>query len=134
MAKSVIIIDTSVWIPCLRRGTPPAIQQRVRDLVQSNQAATAGPVFLEVLGGARDAAEYRRLSAEFGALIWIDVTPNTWRAAARDAFDLRRHGISVPFTDALIARTALDAGCTVLHHDRHFPMISKVTGVLVENM
>ncbi len=39
---------------------------------------------------------------------------------------LRKAGLTVPFTDAMIAQTAVEYGVSLLTNDRHFKLISDV--------
>lgn len=130
--RQLFLIDSSVWVAYLRRDADTAVLTKMRALLRERAAATVGLVALEVMGGARNEKEYDELREDFLMLHWLTVTTTTWFAAARDVYDLRRKGITAPFNDVLIARAALDAGCVVLHRDRHYPLVAKVTGVKTE--
>lgn len=132
MDEPLVLVDSSVWILWYRRGTPAAVATRVRELLDADRITTTGPVVVEVLSGARDMDEYERLREDFDMFHWCELSPVTWFLSARDAYDLRRKGITVPFIDIVIARAALDAGYTVLHCDKHYSMIAKVTGLSTE--
>jgi predicted nucleic acid-binding protein len=49
------------------------------------------------------------------------------------AFNLRRKGVTVPYTDIMIAACAEKAEATILHADSHFDLISREIGVNVES-
>jgi predicted nucleic acid-binding protein len=55
-----------------------------------------------------------------------------WEDVFRIAFQMRRKGFSTPVTDVVIGVSALNAGATVLHADKHFDELSKVTGLKVK--
>ena len=59
---------------------------------------------------------------------------NHWQRAARMGFQLRREGITVPFTDLLIAAVALESGAVLLHRDRHFDYIASQSTLKVESV
>ena len=46
---------------------------------------------------------------------------------------LRRNGITVPYTDILIAACALTCGATVLHADVHCELMKPHTGLKTES-
>ena len=69
--------------------------------------------------------EYERLASALDALPQLDMTPEVWREAERLGFRLRRSGVSVPVTDVLIAASALEHECVLLHRDRHFALIAR---------
>ena len=48
-------------------------------------------------------------------------------------FQLRRQGVSVPFTDLLIAAVAVKGALVLLHRDRHFDRIAAQLPVQVES-
>ena len=102
-------------------------------LLRQHVVATSGMVRLELLGGARDAPEWSELAVVLGGLHQLPVTEETWDEAASIAYELRRVGITVPFTDILIATIAIHADATVLHRDRHFDLIAQHTPLRVES-
>ena len=46
-----------------------------------------------------------------------------WDALGRNLFTLRRSGITVPFTDALITTVEIENDLELWTHDTHFAMI-----------
>ncbi len=129
MADPYVLVDSSIWVLCYRRGTPTEVAARVRELLVERRVATVGPVVLEVLGGARDENEYEQMREEFEAYHWCELSAATWQIAARDAYELRLKGITVPLTEVVIARVARDNGYTLLHRDRHFELIGRQIGL-----
>lgn len=79
---------------------------------------------LELLGGVRTAHEYSALSEELSALHYLP-TDVAWHEAWRLSFELRRHGVTVPSADLLIASVAIEHDCTLFHADEHFALIKK---------
>ncbi|MCX5814607.1 MAG: PIN domain-containing protein [Proteobacteria bacterium] len=80
---------------------------------------------LELLGGTKTEKEFNRLKSRLQALETISATITQWEKAYEIAFALRRSGVTVPYTDILIAACALTAGATVIHADIHFDMMAK---------
>ncbi len=67
------------------------------------------------------------------ALHPLPVTEERWDQAAKLGFQLRRRGVSVPFTDLLIGAVAKHEGVTLLHRDRHFDLMAEHVGLKVES-
>jgi len=66
----VILVDSSVWIDLLRKKSTPQTQ-RLRDLLQYNQAAVAPVIYQEVLQGASSPENFSRLRENFSSLPFI---------------------------------------------------------------
>ena len=133
MPTDLFLVDSSAWIPYLRRRRIEAIRQRIGELLASDQVATTGTILLEILGGTLDEAEWERLERLLGGLELLSTTEDQWTEAARLVWRLRRRGVTVPSTDGLIASVALRYGATVLHADAHFDRIAEHEGVKVES-
>jgi len=119
------LIDTSAWILALRRGGSRAAREAVARLLAEGAAATTGIVMLELLSGAKTQKEFRELHEDMTALIQLDTTQQTWEEACRLAYTLRRKGLTVPATDALVMTVAVEGRCTLLHADRHFELMAE---------
>jgi predicted nucleic acid-binding protein len=134
VATQLYLVDTSVWIFALRRNAPETIRRRLGDLLDLDAVATCGLIELELLGGTRDEAEFNRLRARLSGLRRLPIEPGDWTDAARLAFDLRRLGITVPFTDALLAAIARRNGIVLLHADRDFDLMAGHIDLVIESL
>ena len=132
--RAPYLVDTSVWIFALRRNAPTAVAQRVDEILNLDLVVTCGLIELELLGGTSSVAEFDRLRARLAGLHRFPIDPVDWANAARRAFDLRRSGVTVPFTDALLAALAQRHRATILHADRDFDHIASQADLLVESM
>jgi predicted nucleic acid-binding protein len=86
-------------------------------------------VVQEILQGARDESQWRRLRSYLTSLLTVDVRHpvNSYVDAARICFDCRRKALTVRSSvDCLVAQVALDHRLTLLHSDRDFDAIAKV--------
>jgi len=125
----VILVDTSVLIDLFAgRENRPTL--RLRQLIQDSEPFyLAPPIIREVLQGARNETEWRRLRLYLTSQMRVDVADRLASevAAARTYFDCRRRGLTVrSAADCLIAQIAIENSLTLLHNDRDFEAIRKV--------
>jgi hypothetical protein len=130
---SFVLVDTSAWLLALRKKYLPSIRERIDALLGENRVATAGIIKLELLGGTKTESEFYRLKSRLDALFMIETDDSVWERASRLAFELRRQGITVPYTDILIASSALKLEATILHVDYHFDVMAKHAEIKVES-
>lgn len=128
------LIDTSAWIFALRKKPIEAIQNRVDELLEAGSVAIIGLIRLELLGGTKTETEFRRLGRRLSALIYLQTTAAMWDRASQLLFDLRRRGVTIPPTDALIAACSIDADAVLVHADAHFDLAAQHTALKVESM
>jgi predicted nucleic acid-binding protein len=122
----MILVDTSVWIEILKDKTgrkARAFKRTIGDetyvLSRFNQQ--------ELLQAARNEKEWKLLSGYLGTQIYLETSDDTWPAAARIYFDLRRKGLTVQSPiDCCIAQLAIKHGALLLHQDNDFVNIAKV--------
>ena len=82
---------------------------------------------MELLQGARDEHEWRRLAAYLDTQEYLEPAAVTWKEAARLFFDLRRQGLTIRSPmDRRIAQVALEHRELVLHRDRDFETIARI--------
>jgi predicted nucleic acid-binding protein len=89
-------------------------------------------VHLELLYSARTRRDVEQLDAELADLKDIPITRGTLAAAQRAIIELAAQGSDghhrVPPPDAIIAATAAEHGCAVLHYDAHYDRLATVLG------
>ncbi len=95
---------------------------------------TCGLIELELLGATVNEAEFARLSLNLHGFRRLVIEDADWSAAARLGFDLRRGGVTVPFTDILLAALAIRHGVTLLHADTDFDTMAKRCALRVESL
>ena len=134
MPTNLFLIDTSAWLFALKKDFIPAVKNRISDLLNENTVITTGIIKLELLGGTRTKKEFHRLKTRLDALDTISTDTTLWNGACDLAFSMRRKGITIPYTDMIIAAAALITGATVLHADTHFDMISEKSSLKVESL
>jgi hypothetical protein len=122
----VLLVDTSVWIEVFRK--PPRL--RLEEFTEFDEVATCLPVVQEVLQGFRDEGAFR--IAREGMLALPVVESPLRRPVFEEAVALyrsaRRAGLTIRSgVDCLIAVCAIRHGLTVVHHDRDFGLLERVS-------
>jgi predicted nucleic acid-binding protein len=122
----VLLVDTSVWIEVFRSGATFHLES-VADL---EEVVTCLPVIQEVLQGFRDERAFQVARESLYALPIVE-SPLT-RAVFDEAIDLyrrsRQAGVTVRSSvDCLIAACALRHGLTVVHRDRDFSDLARIS-------
>jgi predicted nucleic acid-binding protein len=133
MLNNLFLVDTSVWIFALGKDFILEIKDRIDHLLKENAIITTGIVKLEILGGTKTQNEFQRLKTRLDALDMVETDTALWEEAYRLSFELRRKGITVPYTDILIAACALRTESTVLHADAHFDLMANNISLKVES-
>ena len=123
----MIIVDTSVWINVLKDKTGKIVKA-FRKKTGADIILFSRFVQIELLQGAKNEFEFRRLDEYLATQYYLEATEQTWRQAARIYFDLRRSGITIRSTiDCCIACIAIEAQAVLLHQDRDFEKIAKIS-------
>lgn len=125
----MILVDTSVLVDFLAGETTPGTRYLERLVAEDAPFYLTSVVIQEVLQGARDEAEWRRLRSYLRTQLRVDPRDplHTHLEAARIYFDCRRRGLTVRSTiDCLIAQIALEHDLAILHQDRDFAAIRHV--------
>ena len=120
------LVDTSVWIEVFAR---PA-RVHLESVVHLDEVVTCLPIIQEVLQGFRDESAFRIAREAMHAFPLVEAPLET--AVFDEAVDLyrlaRRIGITVRSSvDCLIAVCAIRHGLTLLHHDRDFDRIARIS-------
>jgi len=123
----MILVDTSVLIDYLQ-GNQTKKASYLKYLVEHEESlGISSYTYLEVLQGARDQAEFKKLDKYLSALrIYPLKGTKSFRDGAQFYFDLRRAGKTVRSPiDVLIALTAIQNKLWLLHDDRDFDTIKE---------
>ncbi len=127
LGAGVLLVDTSVWIELFRK--PPAVDIRLIDL---EEVVTCLPIVQEVLQGFADQAAFRKAREAMLALPVVESPLSL--SVFEDAVDLyrdaRRRALTIRSSvDCLIAACALRNDLTVLHHDRDFDLLARISSL-----
>ncbi len=126
----MVLVDTSVWIEFFRR--PARID--LPAVVEFDEVVTCLPVLQEVLQGFREEAAFTLARDAMLALPMVEAPLG--QGVVEEAVGLCRRARAAGFTvrsssDCLIAACALRHGLTVLHHDRDFGVLARVSALRV---
>jgi predicted nucleic acid-binding protein len=124
----VILVDTSIWVEVFRRRSRLNLDEHV-DL---DDVVTCLPVVQEVLQGFRDERAYRIAHAAMFAFPIVEspLGSPVFEDAVRLYRAGRRAGITLRSSvDCLIAACALRHDVEVLHRDRDFSSLAKVSAL-----
>ena len=134
MPNDTFLVDTSAWLFALRKDANPEIKSRLDTLLREDVVVITGIIKLELLGGTRTREEFSRLKSRLEGLPYVPMEePLLWDVASEMAFDLRRKGVTVPYTDILIASAAVKEDVTLLHADVHFDQVARHSKLRVES-
>jgi predicted nucleic acid-binding protein len=128
----MILVDTSALLPFLAGRSTRASETVAKALAEGLEIAVTPIVIQEILQGARDEPEWRRLRRYLQTqTILISRDPMaTHIAAARIYYDCRRRGLTVRSTlDCVVAQIAIDHGVPLLHDDRDYDAIARVSAL-----
>lgn len=122
----MILVDTSVWIELFRKESS-LLPGETFDI---DETVTCLPVIQEVLQGFRDQDAFRHAREAMLALPIVEspLSLEVFTQAA-DLYRLaRRQGLTVrSSTDCLIAACAIRHDLTVLHRDRDYSALAKIS-------
>lgn len=124
----MILVDTSVWIAVFRKK--PAF--RIEDAVEFDEIVTCLPVIQEVLQGFREERAYRIARDAMTALPIVEspLEEPLFIEAAELSRTARRQGLTIRSSvDCLIAACALRHDLPVLHMDRDYELLSRVSAL-----
>ena len=117
----------------LARFPVPAVEQRLRPLLEDGLIASCAIVDLEVLYSSRNLADFEAVLEERRSLDAAPITPTVMGAAIELQHALARRGQHrVPIPDLIISAAARAAGLVVLHYDADFERIAAVGGAAHE--
>ena len=119
----MFLIDSSAWIEYLRPKGSQKVKQKVREILQREEAVCCGIIVIEILRGARNEKDFQSLNDSLRSLPQIPIDDPVVERASRWGFLLDRKGKSVSTTDLIIASAAYKRA-RLIHVDRDFELIS----------
>jgi predicted nucleic acid-binding protein len=117
----MILADTCVVIAVQRDLT----NQRLR-IIHEQEPAVCGITCAEVLAGARTDRDVLRIQSLLSVFRRVGTPESIWQILGANQSALMARGITVPFTDALIATVAIENDLELWTYDSHFSMMQSV--------
>ncbi len=122
----MILVDTSVWIDFFAGRDLPHVATLEQFILDNEDLALCGIILTEILQGIADDATHRRVRRYLSPLIMLPMHEAVFVRAADIYRKLRKQGITIRKTnDCIIAATALDHHCQLLHNDKDFASMAK---------
>lgn len=122
----MILIDTSVWIDFFAGRELSHVKKLEQLILEDENLALCGIIVTEILQGIPDDSTLRRVRRYLDPIIILPM-PNAVFIRAADIYrKLRKAGITIrKSNDCIIAATALEHRCQLLHNDRDFLPIAQ---------
>lgn len=128
----MILVDTSVLIDFLK-GDQNSQTKKLRQIISNNiPFGITSLIMQEVLQGVKDESEFNKIEKYLTSLEFYHPKDqiNSFTAAAKIYFDLRRKGVTIRSTiDCLIVQIALENNLALLHNDNDYKKIVKFVNV-----
>ena len=122
MAAESVLPDTCAWIDYFNgRATPLA--DSLAQALNDREIITCGVILYELFQGVRSDKEAEVLRTAFSSLRYLEMDSGLWLSAAKLSASLRGKGITLPFSDIIIASIAKQHNLVVLTIDRHFQQV-----------
>jgi predicted nucleic acid-binding protein len=124
--RLVVLVDTSVWIEVFRKPS----RLELDSVVDLDEIVTCLPIIQEVLQGFLDERGFRLARESMLAFPVVEspLRSEVFQEAAQLYRLARRAGVTVRSgVDCLIATCAIRHSLTVLHHDRDFSLLARVS-------
>lgn len=121
----MILVDTNVLIDFF--NSP---DQAVFEVIMKKEVATCGVVQVELLHGAKSDKQIKTICKMLDSLKYIPMETSDWQKIGLFLRLLKKHGLSVPLADSIIAYLAIKNNCEVWTQDRHFILIKEVVNDL----
>lgn len=130
----MILVDTSVWIDffTLRDNPQTGALKALAD--RGDDICICGPIAMEILQGIRSDRQVKLILSHLRILTWLPMDPDVYLAAAEIHRKARRRGITIRQTvDCMIAACAIHHNALLLHKDRDFNLIARITPLKLPN-
>ena len=117
------LIDSSAWIEYLRPKGSQKVKERVREILQREEAVCCGIIIVEILRGAKNEKDFQSLKDSLLSLPQIPIDDSVVERASQWGFLLDRKGKFVSTTDLIVASAAYKKA-RLIHVDSDFELIS----------
>jgi predicted nucleic acid-binding protein len=105
----MILIDTSVWIEFFKQN--PAYATALETLLRKRMVMTIEPIYSELIYGARNDKEKKRILSYWNLLPKITFTAGSLLSGAKFANQHNYHSLGIGLIDAVIIKAAIENNC-----------------------
>ena len=128
----MILVDTSVWIDFFAGRDLQHVAALEQFIFENEDLALCGIILTEILQGIADDKDHRRVRSDLRPLIMLPMPETVFIRAADIYRKLRKAGITIrKSNDCIIAATALEHRCRLLHNDKDFLPIAEHSSLKV---
>jgi predicted nucleic acid-binding protein len=124
---SAAVVDSSAWLDYL--GGDKEAVKRLDPILAKKRVLITGPIYAELLSGARSTSEYALLKELLEGVEWAAEPGGLWFRVAEHRFALARRGFEASLIDLSIALSAFDGGYRLVSRDRDFARIRTVVPI-----
>ena len=122
----MILVDTSVWIDFFAGRDLPHVTTLEQLIFDNEDLALCGIILTEILQGIAEDSTHRQVRQYLRPLLMLPMPETVYVRAADIYRSLRKSGITIRKTnDCIMAATALEHHCWLLHNDKDFSLIAK---------
>lgn len=122
MPNLPVLADASIWIKYFRNPSGQTTAH-LQKLLRAGFVRTCGIILAEVLQGTKTEEELHLIHDLFQAIPYLDDLQEDWKNAALIVFRLRKKGVSLTLSDALIAAIAQRYNCVLFTLDKDFSRV-----------
>ena len=118
-------VDTTILIDLFAGREVPHVARFETLIAQGEDICLCGVILTEVLQGIKEDSEYAQVETVLANFVFLPMTRETFRLAARLYRSLRAQGITIRNSvDCMIAAVCIEYQVPLLHHDRDFEFIA----------
>ena len=124
----MILVDTTVWVDFLRNAKTRQVAL-LKDSIQGRFDIYICPIVkMEIIQGIGDDGQYKKVKRQLDGLLSLAITDESYDLAGDIYRKARVRGFTIRKSlDCIIAAVAIQNRVQLLHNDRDFDAIEKVT-------
>ena len=117
----MVLADTNIFIDFWNSPTDELIK-----CFEKEDIVICGVVRAELLHGAISDSDFKNITKLLDVFVEKSFDTEDWQLLGSNLYKLRRKGLTVPFSDAIIATLAIKYDIPVWTGDKHFLLIKNV--------
>ena len=117
----MVLADTNIFIDFWNSPTDELIK-----CFEKEDIVIYGVVRAELLHGAISDSDFKNITKLLNVFVEKSFDVEDWQLLGSNLYKLRRKGLTVPFSDAIIATLAIKYDIPVWTGDKHFLLIKNV--------